>query len=800
MIKLQRPRFYTFMDYTTVSLILISYIYRRDMKPKNYIILTISVFVLLLHTESKVFSQTNEGVEFWMTFMQHRDIQNNSMVVLITSRTNTSGTVSIPLRGFSAPFTVAENSVTQIRMPAYAETIGSEQIDNNAIQVTSLDPVSVYIHQYQDFHAEASIVLPVSSISNTYYVMSYEGINRNPTDDGASEFIVVGIEDETTVNINLTDNTKQGLRQGDDIQVVLDRGETYQVRALDTERDLTGSFVSADKNISVFAGSSYSGVPKFCGNRDNLLEQMYPVTTMGNQYVTAPTRSGYDVFRILAIEDATEIIILDENGNEEEVRLDKAEFYEYQRSVPTLVSNKNPDDKRGFMLAQFLVGSECIGEQFGGPSMVILSSVEQIRETVTVFNSSLEDIRENYISIICQTDDVDGIMRNGQAITSNWRTIGNEKEFSFTVEPVNAGNHTITSSGCGVIAMAYGFGQFEGYAYFGGASFNEINGNPLPDGECVGNPVHFESGLPPRRYDVEWTTELGDTIFDHEFDLDFPDDDEGQYLVKLKTFDNCFLVLDSLEKIVRMTYQAQSIAGDEQIIICEDQLLELSVESLPNATYEWFGPGEYSSEDQNPAFDVDPSNSGEYEVKATIFGCIAAPDFVNVGINPLPEPDLGLDSVYCGRLGIPHTLQAGNFDSYQWSDGSQNQSLDILTDGIFSVTVTDQNNCSASDDIEFGSQCPTAIYIPTAFTPNGDGTNDFFEVSAFDVTSYELQIFDRWGNLVFITQDEDYFWDGRFKGEQAAGGVYVWIIKYSGFDVVGDGISKTEKGTVTLVR
>lgn len=771
------------------------------MKLKQVIILSISVFVLFINTESKLFSQTNEGVEFWMSFMQHQDIQNNSMVVLITSKTNTSGTISIPLRGFTSTFTVAANNVTQIRMPVYAETIGSEQIDNNAIQVTSVDPVSVYIHQYQDNHAEASIVLPVSSISNAYYVMSYEGINRRPTDDGASEFIIVGIEDGTMVNINLSDNTKQGRGKGDILPIVINRGETYQVRALDTERDLTGTFISSDKNISVFAGSSYSGVPKVCGgNRDNLLEQMYPISTMGNQYVTAPTRSGYDIFRILAIEDATEIIILDENGNEEEVSLNKGEFYEYQRSVPTLVSNKNLDDKRGFMLAQFLVGSECIGEQYGGPSMVILSSVEQIRETVTVFNSSLEDISENYISIICQSDDVDGILRNGQAITSTWKTIGKDKEFSYTVERVSSSNHTITSSGCGIIAMAFGVGEFEGYAYFGGASFNEINGNPLPDGECVGNPVHFESGLPPNRYDVEWTTELGDTIYAHEFDLDFPDGDEGQYQVKLKTFDNCFLVLDSLEKTLRMTYQTESVTGDDQIIICEDQLLQLSVLTLPNATYEWFGPNEYSSEDQNPTFDVDPTNSGEYEVKATIFGCIAKPDFVRVGINPLPEPNLGQDSVYCDRSGIPHTLYPGDYSQYRWSDGSQNPTLDILADGSYSVTVTDQNNCSGTDDILIEPQCPTAIYVPTAFTPNGDGTNDVFEVSAFDVTAYELQIFDRWGNLVFVTEDETIYWDGKFNGSLSAGGVYVWLMAYSGYDDEGNGITKTDKGTVTLIN
>jgi len=432
--------------------------------------------------------------------------------------------------------------------------------------------------------------------------------------------------------------------------------------------------------------------------------------------------------------------------------------------------------------------------------MVLLSSVEQIREIVTVYNSSFENIFENYLSIICQTGDIDGIMRNGNPITSSWTQIGLNGELSFTIERVQQGRHTITSSGCGVIAMAYGLGQAEGYAYFGGASFNEINGDPLPDGECVGNPVQFSSGLPPERYDVVWSTELLDTSYLHDVEIDFPDNDEGEYQVRLETFDNCFLVADTIDKKIRMTYQEITVALDESITICEDKLLELNVASLPNATYEWQGPNNFNSDIQNTSVDLDPSYTGIFDITATIFGCIAEPDQVRVLINPLPTPDLGPDDTYCDRIGIPQTLNPGTYQEYIWSDGSSNPILTISEDGIYGVTITDANGCSASDDIIIAPQCPTSIYIPTAFTPNGDNVNDVFKLNAFDVISMEFQIYDRWGNLVYENIDNDIKWDGQLNSQPADTGIYVWTLEYNGYNDQGETITERKKGHLQLIR
>ena len=131
------------------------------------------------------------------------------MVVMITSKQNTSGTVTLPLLNWSTSFTVAANQVEIIQLPPGAETLGSETITQTGVQILSEVPVSAYIHQYFNFRSEASIVLPIDAISTEYFVMSYSGVQQGGT-NYLSEFLIVATENETAVTINPSDQTKSG--------------------------------------------------------------------------------------------------------------------------------------------------------------------------------------------------------------------------------------------------------------------------------------------------------------------------------------------------------------------------------------------------------------------------------------------------------------------------------------------------------------------------------------------------------------------------------------------------------------
>ncbi len=153
--------------------------------------------------------------------------------------------------------------------------------------------------------------------------------------------------------------------------------------------------------------------------------------------------------------------------------------------------------------------------------------------------------------------------------------------------------------------------------------------------------------------------------------------------------------------------------------------------------------------------------------------------------------------------GDPIQLDAGaGFASYLWQDGSTGRYYTATNVGIYRVTVTDVHACTGSDSVELKS-CDSTIFVPTAFSPNGDGENDSFRVvsTADNVSGFSMLIYDRWGALVFQTTDFHSGWNGQLQGRPAPAGTYAWMITYQ--EVVpssANPVTVKRHGTVVLVR
>ena len=153
--------------------------------------------------------------------------------------------------------------------------------------------------------------------------------------------------------------------------------------------------------------------------------------------------------------------------------------------------------------------------------------------------------------------------------------------------------------------------------------------------------------------------------------------------------------------------------------------------------------------------------------------------------------------------------QSVNATSYLWKFGTNDSSkgfspVYIYTDsGDYKVTLVAYglNNCP--NDTAYGFikiiSDQVTIYIPNAFSPNGDGVNDFFEIKGVGIKSYSYNIYNRWGELVFTSPSErlgEASWDGNFKGTQVPDGVYIYML-----DVIDvDGIHHFLSGNITLIR
>ncbi|MFN7115300.1 MAG: gliding motility-associated C-terminal domain-containing protein [Saprospiraceae bacterium] len=121
----------------------------------------------------------------------------------------------------------------------------------------------------------------------------------------------------------------------------------------------------------------------------------------------------------------------------------------------------------------------------------------------------------------------------------------------------------------------------------------------------------------------------------------------------------------------------------------------------------------------------------------------------------------------------------------------------------YSVRVTDINGCSVNASLLLFVQQTQRIYVPTAFSPNGDGVNDTFYINAGEEITklIELRIFNRWGNLVYnvtnvTPNDPSFGWDGTFDGHRPVNGVYIYYAELER----ADGQTIVLKGEITLIH
>lgn len=160
-----------------------------------------------------------------------------------------------------------------------------------------------------------------------------------------------------------------------------------------------------------------------------------------------------------------------------------------------------------------------------------------------------------------------------------------------------------------------------------------------------------------------------------------------------------------------------------------------------------------------------------------------------------PELNLGLDQNLCegDTFEVQVIHQIG--DSLLWDDGSSDSIKWIIDPGTYVMIVS--NVCgTAMDSIEFYfKDCSCVSYIPNAFTPNGDGKNDFFGPSYCEITNFRMIIFDRWGEILFETEDILNLWDGTYRGVPVPEGVFGYMIQYN--NVTGRGVAA--KGNVTVL-
>lgn len=310
--------------------------------------------------------------------------------------------------------------------------------------------------------------------------------------------------------------------------------------------------------------------------------------------------------------------------------------------------------------------------------------------------------------------------------------------------------------------------------------------------------VVFEGGTPP--YSYEWTTSPVQTTQTATGLI------PGPYEVTVKDDLNCTLS----HTVVVDDTPGFTLAVETDDVDCYEEnngvAVALVAGGRPPFSYFW-EPGTLANADI-----IEGLTPGGYNVtvrdsegcERRSFGVVSAPDPLEAAFDFQPDT---LTPIVLSSSGFEFTNRSEGAEEYLWDFGDGTISADFspfhayTAPGEYYVSLFVSNNNRLCTDVvvhgPFVVIEDATLFVPDAFTPNGDGFNDLFEIKGEFVENYQLQIFDRWGGEVFSTNSLSSFWDGQLtSGGSAPTGVYMYHVTG-----IAAGDKKIDQaGSITLIR
>ena len=243
-----------------------------------------------------------------------------------------------------------------------------------------------------------------------------------------------------------------------------------------------------------------------------------------------------------------------------------------------------------------------------------------------------------------------------------------------------------------------------------------------------------------------------------------------------------YLLIDDVS-LVRSELAELDLGPDT--VLCEGASLELDA-TIPGATSTLWSDGITT-----PIRGV--TTTGIYSVTVQVGACSAS-DEILIQAAPLPTVDLGADRTICAGLHEVILAHAVGHDQLVWDDGSTSIERTVEAPGVYAITAS--NACgSVTDQVRVDLEdCPEGIYLPNAFTPDGDGLNDAF-APVFDARLWAVSfsIYDRWGRMIHNSPVGQ-----AWKAEEVPLGVYITHLKAQ--HMVNGSAHHERHGHVSILR
>ncbi|MBO6517142.1 MAG: gliding motility-associated C-terminal domain-containing protein [Bacteroidia bacterium] len=259
-----------------------------------------------------------------------------------------------------------------------------------------------------------------------------------------------------------------------------------------------------------------------------------------------------------------------------------------------------------------------------------------------------------------------------------------------------------------------------------------------------------------------------------------------RYTVKVSSPGTGCSAYDTVEISVRepLTFKLRDT------VLCLGETLRLDLSKYPYS-YTW------PDGSTGPVYE----SSGETSiiVKANDGTCKAA-DTLDITYEDVPAVRLPSDTFHCSGQALRLEVFSPN-TTYIWEPGGQTSPvIDINRSGIYTLNATNRCGTTRHSVTVATRNCNCLVHVPNVFTPNDDELNDHFSpLLNCPLLDYELRIYNRWGEQLFMTQNSSEAWDGSYLDKPVPESVYFWILRFTGQEN-SNAVKEVVSGTVTVLR
>ncbi len=457
-----------------------------------------------------------QGREFWIAIPPNEVASYPTQVleIFVTASVQTQATIKSPTMGVNITKNVKPLSITTFSSETGETTFQweirrSEKVTDKGLQITSPQPLSVYVLNAKSATSEGYLALPRSAWGTEYIHCSY--YDHNEIRKWKTGFIIIAAEKNTRVRITLRGRgaagTLGGHNLGDIITENLDAGQTFMVQGNGETRgffDMTGSKVVADKPIGFISTHERTHIPSYdiWNGRDHLAEMMPPVHAWGKEYITIEYKrdSGQgDFFRVVAAEDNTRFICKyysiqngEQLGTWEGQMKNAGDFQEYlQEHVQA--GNKLKSIRgasiftadKPILVMQYSYSAYWDGNDIFDPFMILVVPVEQYIPTTVFQTPSSKAFQDNWFNIIAKHDPKDSKFEDLKSIKVDGKKVSTlEPSFVLNKIPtkdlywaklrMDPGAHKV-SGDTEFGGYIYGFSTFDSYGWPAAMAINKLD-------------------------------------------------------------------------------------------------------------------------------------------------------------------------------------------------------------------------------------------------------------------------------------------------------------------------------------